>query len=101
MRIKLLLITAVALLLFTFSCSVKPESNFTYSPQEPKVGETVVFINTSIEGVRFNWRFGDGLYSTDESPEHQYNFEGTYVVELAAQNGVKSDIKTATIKILP
>ena len=43
---------------------------------------SVVFNNTSTNGVSYSWNFGDGNTSTDMNPTHIYNDEGTYTVVL-------------------
>ncbi len=43
---------------------------------------SVVFNNTSTNGVSYSWDFGDGNTSTDMNPTHIYNDEGTYTVVL-------------------
>lgn len=43
---------------------------------------SVVFNNTSTNGVSYAWDFGDGNTSTAMNPTHIYNDEGTYTVVL-------------------
>jgi hypothetical protein len=46
--------------------------------------QPVQFTNTSTDNVAsFDWNFGDGTGSTEESPTHSYDAPGTYVVSLA------------------
>jgi PKD repeat protein len=44
----------------------------------------VSFTNFSQNAVSYNWDFGDGNTSTDESPVHTYGAEGAYTVTLTA-----------------
>jgi gliding motility-associated-like protein len=44
---------------------------------------TAVFNNTSLAGTGFTWDFGDGTFSTDVNPTHQYGI-GIYTVKLVA-----------------
>lgn len=49
----------------------------------------VQFTNQSQNADYYNWIFGDGHYSSDADPVHDYNTDGTYSVGLiaTAQNG--------------
>lgn len=44
------------------------------------------FINESIGAISYQWDFGDGTMSNDESPIHEYENYGTYKVRLEAKN---------------
>ncbi|MBL7891971.1 MAG: hypothetical protein JNL63_05035, partial [Bacteroidia bacterium] len=44
----------------------------------------VTFFNTSVGGVSYLWRFGDGTTSTQFAPVHTYPSTGTYTVKLIA-----------------
>ena len=45
-------------------------------------GLSVVFTNTSQQGLFYHWDFGDGGSSQAFQPEHTYTAEGTYSVQL-------------------
>ena len=62
----------------------EPTAAFTFSPNEPKVGETVSFNNSSQDASTYAWDFGDGGTSTDENPTYVYNTAGTYTITLTA-----------------
>lgn len=71
-----------------------PEASFT------SVGEGLVqFTNTSLYGTSYSWDFGDGEYSNEENPEHQYQAEGVYVVILTVENDCGTDVFTQTVTI--
>jgi PKD repeat protein len=64
-----------------------PTANFTWSPQIPKVGESVTFdASLSLPSygiiVSYEWSFGDGGKATGEIVSHIYNSAGTYLVTL-------------------
>ncbi|MBL6663723.1 MAG: PKD domain-containing protein [Flavobacteriales bacterium] len=55
-----------------------------------------LFVPTS-----WNWNFGDGNTSTEQSPYHTYNIAGVYFVTLIASNALGSDTITKVISVLP
>ena len=64
----------------------KTTVEFSFSPTEPKAGETVRFSNLSSSGEEWEWTFGDGSTSTLKSPSHVYKKPGTYRVLLKVDN---------------
>ncbi len=76
---------------------------------DPKVGCAPVdvnFTNTSRnvdEFTKYRWEFGDGNFSEDESPKHQYENPGTYYVSLQATNSITDGayFKRDTIVVYP
>ena len=82
------------------ACS-KPLANFTYSPEESKVPARVQFKNESKKAETYEWDFGDGNKSTEESPEHRYLSSGDYTIVLKASKGDKSTTISTTITIIP
>ncbi len=63
----------------------------------------VTFINSTTNGNSWYWEFGDGDTSTDFSPTHTYDDDGTYTVTLTASNecGTTSYEQVITILTLP
>jgi len=59
-------------------------------------GATVTFTNKSEDAVSYEWDFGDGTSSTEESPVHTYPGKGKYVPTLYATTtaGVKGEAST-------
>lgn len=92
-------ILCVLLLTFTTACK-HITTEFTYSPLQPKAGETVNFFNLSSGGEDWTWDFGDNATSTNKNPNHSYKKAGTYTVTLTA--AYKSQRKTisATIQVV-
>lgn len=62
-----------------------PEPDFTASPKFVMLpNQPVQFFNASHNGNTYIWDFGDGTYSTELNPAHQYEKEGFYDVKLIA-----------------
>lgn len=60
----------------------------------------VNFSNNSLNATNYNWDFGDGSSTIEQSPTHSYSNEGTYTVALTATNLLgDSDQTTAEITI--
>lgn len=64
----------------------KNSADFSYSPTEPRAGQSVLFTNLSSSGEEWSWSFGDGATSTIKSPSHIYKNPGTYRVTLKVDN---------------
>ena len=60
----------------------KNSVDFSYSPQQPRAGQSVTFSNLSTSGEEWEWTFGDGATSTLRSPSHTYKQPGAYTVTL-------------------
>jgi len=60
--------------------------NFTYTPEEPGINETVNFEATSDEGgaETYRWSFGDGATATGERVMHTYSERGSHIASLTA-----------------
>jgi PKD repeat protein len=79
-----------------------PTANFTFTPQEPFVNQTVNFNASTSQPnggtiTNYTWKFGDGQNSTGASTSHSYLQEGTYRVELTVTD---SEQLTDTTNIL-
>lgn len=86
---------------FLFSCEQNPEAQFSTNTLEPVVGQEVYFYNNSHNGDRFEWDFGDGYISNENSPVHIFNSTGTFEVTLTviSKNGLE-DKAFITLKIM-
>ncbi len=64
-----------------------PAADFTYTadPDEYLVGD-VQFVNRSQLADRFLWDFGDGSFSSETDPQHEYDINGDITVLLVAYN---------------
>lgn len=76
------------LLMICLACAMvmagckKVSVDFTYSPREPKAGETITFTNNSSAGEKWAWNFGDYSTSISKNPSKVYKKPGTYLVTL-------------------
>jgi len=59
-----------------------------------------LFTNISTSADSYQWDFGDGATSMDESPVHQFDAAGLYNVELIASNLCKSDTLVNMVEAL-
>ncbi len=59
---------------------------FKATPMSGTVPLEVAFGDESNDAVRWEWDFGDGNSSTEQSPRHTYQEPGTYTVELSVYN---------------
>jgi PKD repeat protein len=91
----------ICIALFFVGCGSDIEADFTWSPENPKAGEQVVFTNLSTGATSYSWNFGDMSIGSDKSPKHIYKNSGSHIVDLTASHGLSSDTKTVTIVILP
>jgi PKD repeat protein len=86
---------------------VLPIPDFTATPVVGCSGSnSIQFINQSQFGASYTWDFGDGTYSTDINPLHNYSTPGVYTVKLIAANAdsctvVKTEAAYITIHPKP
>ncbi len=77
--------------------AVAPAASFTANATSGTAPLDVSFTDTSTGSpTAWNWSFGDGNYSEEQTPVHTYESEGTYTVSLNATNAVGSDTVTET-----
>jgi len=70
-------------------------ADFTSNPWFGVAPLTVDFTNLSTGGATgWDWTFGDGNYSSDENPSHEYLYGGGYTVSLNAYDATSSDLET-------
>jgi len=61
-------------------------AEFSYIPNTVLFGEDIYFENFSTNATSWQWDFGDGVNSIEESPAHSYLTIGTYSITLIASN---------------
>lgn len=77
--------------------TLPPDANFNYSMGSLTVDFQSVDAN---ENHTYQWNFGDGNNSTEESPIHEYTEAGTYEVTLAISNSCdETSFMTKTIVV--
>lgn len=82
-----------------------PQATFTFSPQNPAVGETVTFDASAStdpdEDIEsYNWNFGDGTSGTGQTTTHTYNNEGNYNALLIVTDSLgNEDTFEATVNV--
>ena len=63
-----------------------PTAEFTISPTNPNVGQTITFTDISVPGTgainQWSWDFGDSTTSTTQNPTHSYSTSGTKTITL-------------------
>ena len=87
--------------------SSKPMALFTTDKDHYDAGEVVVVSNKSYAQqskiVRYQWRFGDGVLSSEKSPVHRYTKAGKYFIQLkvCSANGSCSSASKKIIVAAP
>jgi PKD repeat protein len=74
-----------------------PVANFSYTLNNLVVN----FTDSSLNGLTYNWDFGDTTYSSVTSPTHTYPGSGTFNVVLTVFNSCGIDSIVVPIIILP
>ncbi|MCC6542112.1 MAG: PKD domain-containing protein [Flavobacteriales bacterium] len=78
-----------------------PTAGFTVDNDAACDQLTVAFTNTSVNGVTYEWDFGDGTTSTDQDPvPHTYSTPGSYTITLVVRNGQGcQDVATHVVNV--
>ena len=88
----------VVISLFLVSCA--PVANFTYDQNiNTTAPANISFKNKSKKAESYEWDFGDGKTSNEETPSHQYFKPGDYTITLKAIKEGKISTYTQNIKI--
>ena len=79
------------------STAISPTANFNGTPLSGVAPLTVQFNDLSTGSpTNWNWSFGDGNYSTLQSPPHIYAYQGLFSVTLNVSNSEGNDSFTRT-----
>jgi PGF-pre-PGF domain-containing protein len=78
---------------------ILPIADFNSDPTSGYAPLTVQFTDLSQNATGWNWDFGDGVTSTEQSPTHIYYAEGTYNANLTVSNVHGTVNKTAIINV--
>lgn len=90
---------ALALLIGAIGCTPSPVADFEFSPPGSPAPVKVQFTNKSQNAERYEWDFGDGQTSAEESPAHTYQTFGQVLVRLKAYQGEKISTDSALVDI--
>jgi len=71
---------------YEFTVAASPTAAFNITPIVPEVNMPYTFHNQSQGATHYDWDFGDGTNSTEESPTHSFNRSGEFSVCLTATN---------------
>jgi peptidyl-prolyl cis-trans isomerase B (cyclophilin B) len=95
---KMIGLWCLAAILFT-SCA-KPVANFMITDDTVKAAPAkITFENKSKKAESYEWDFGDGNISGEETPSHQYFKPGKYTITLKAIKEGKISTQTKEIEI--
>lgn len=79
---------------------VLPVADFSSSVTSGYAPLSVQFTDLSKNAAGWNWDFGDGTTSSEQSPAHTYSVAGNYNVKLTAANTNGTNSKAAAINVL-
>lgn len=100
--------TFISLAISMFAYSQGPTADFSATPLEICLGESIDFTDLSTAGavpiVGWSWDFGDGNSSLSQNPTHTYTLAGTYTITLVVtdQNALADpEVKVNYIVVNP
>lgn len=99
-KLTISFLSYLAISFLLLACGKEPIADFSWEPSQPKAGQVVTFTNLSIDANSYSWNFGDMSIGSEENPTHVYENTGSYIVDLSASRGLRSDIKTVTITVV-
>lgn len=92
--------------LFKENCSYHTDSLFVITPQNVVADfftnsqtSPCCFQNLSQNATQYLWNFGDGNFSTEVNPCHQYNSVNEYVVTLTSMNSCDTNMVSKQVQI--
>jgi PKD repeat protein len=63
-------------------------------------GSGIQFVNESINSNTYQWFFGDGFSSTEQSPLHVYSIPGNYNVKQIVSDGCNIDTLVQVVEVI-
>ena len=80
---------------------VTPEPDACFNPSATTIeeGGSVTFTNCSSDASSYSWTFGDGGTSTQFSPTHTFDSDGSFTVRLTARGDGGEDSTSRTITV--
>lgn len=78
--------------------------DFIYSPELPRLGETLrvtASVTSGDSSIRYTWDFVDGVIASGEIVTHAYVFSGTYALKLVADNSCGSEEVVKQVRVNP
>ena len=78
---------------------ILPVADFDANTTSGSAPLSVQFTDISQNANGWNWNFGDGAYSTEQNPTHNYSSAGNYNVNLTVNNENGSSSKTLDINV--
>ncbi len=79
--------------------TVLPVANFSTNVTSGYAPLTAQFTDLSENAAEWNWDFGDGTNSTEQSPAHTYSSAGTYTVNLTVSNQNGTALKSVIVTV--
>lgn len=67
---------------------------------QPDCGQSISFLNLSVNAINYTWNFGDGTSSTQLNPSHTFPNEGVYTVSLTANGLSNTDTEVVSIGVV-
>ena len=86
MRKSFIITTLAILATLIIGCQPSINPSFSYTPEEPRAGQSISFVNLTNEGEYWGWDFGDGTYSSYKNPSKVYKKPGRYTVTLCVDS---------------
>lgn len=77
----------------------QPTADFDFELTEGEAPVEIAFNNTSKDATSYQWNFGDGTTSNEESPKKMFYYPGTYNVTLTAIKDGEQVTKTKSLTL--
>jgi cyclophilin family peptidyl-prolyl cis-trans isomerase len=88
------------LVLCIWSCSA-PKAAFLYQRTNNDISQPITFVNKSTNAYQYQWNFGDGTYSNEVHPKHQFLSSGRHLITLKATKNNQTTLSAQEIIVMP